>query len=147
MTITISSAHAAAALEACRVPALQARLALLVSSDATRSKITFYGGTMPANCGETGETALAAAQLSQRAGVVDTDAVTLVLDTPVEGQVVGAEPTNGTNATWARITAPDGSVWADMDVGDEASGAAVKMASTLLLQGAFVRVASVVVEG
>lgn len=147
MTITISAAHAAAALEACRLPALQARLALLASSDTTRSMIAFYGGTMPANCGATSETALASAQLSQRAGVVDAGAITLVLDTPVEGQVVGAAPSTGTTATWARITTPAGAVWADMDVGDESSSAVVKMASTLLLQGAFVRVASVVVEG
>lgn len=142
----ISTDHAAARLEACRVPALQASLALLASSTSDRARLVFYGGTKPA-AGAAATGALATVNLSQRAGLVDASAKTLALDTPQEGQVDGADPTTGTAATWARIFTPGGNWWADLTVSDATGDGEIKLSSVLLLQGGFVRVTNAVVAG
>lgn len=143
----LSTAHTDARAAAVRLPALAASLALLASSDATRASLTFYGGTPPADGAAPAGDALATAQLTARAGVVDSGAFAIVLDAPIEAQVTGADPAAGTATTWARILTPAGDWWADVSVGVAGSGADVIVSSALLLQGGFVRVTEFVVEG
>lgn len=143
----LSTAHTAARAAAVRLPALAASLALLASSDATRASITFYGGTPPADGAAPAGDALATAQLTARAGVVDAEAFAIVLDTPIEAQVTGADPATGTATTWARILTPAGAWWADVSVSDGAGSGEIKLSSVLLMQGGFVRVTSAAFGG
>ncbi|MGB4467576.1 MAG: hypothetical protein WBI41_05935 [Azovibrio sp.] len=56
MDVYISAAHEAAVAEAIRIPALEARVAMLASADATRATIEYFGGTQPTEGGSVAPT-------------------------------------------------------------------------------------------
>lgn len=142
----LSTAHEAARLEACRLPALQASLALLVE-DTRRAAVAFYGTVRPAPGADPGGAAVVTVQLDASPGSINTTLKQIELTVPVEGQVTGADPTTGTEVLWARITDGTGSWWADCSVSDQAGGGEFKLASTTLQNGAFLRVSSAVFQG
>lgn len=161
-----SPAHTSAVFEAVRVPAMQARLALLVQgAAATPSRIDLYADPLPAAPGGAAvSAALVSIALSAAAGsVVDETiesvrSVRLVLDAPIEGQVTGADPTTGSVPTWGRIVTPAGGWWADVTVSVVGGTGEIQMAETTqegdppapvarLFQGAFARITSFVIEG
>ena len=141
----ISPAHAAARFEACRLPALQASLALLQSSGAARARILLYAGPKPDPGAATSAVPLVALTLSATAGAIDAENKRLTLDAD-EGQVANADPASGTAAVWARVLTPSGAWWADLTVSDAGGNGDIKMASTTLFNGAFVRLTSAIVQ-
>lgn len=157
----ISPAHAAAVLEAIRVPALEARLALLNQDDpesTLRASIDMYATTRPVAGEAPGGAAVVSIKLASTAGTVDGRIYQLSLSVPVEGQVSGADPTEGSIPLWARIYGPDDSWWADASVSVAGSGGEIQMAPTgqegdpledvaRLYNGAFARLTSAVFQG
>jgi len=156
--MNVSTAHNDAVVAACRIPALNARLALLASADATRSTIAFFDNAQPADADTAeGATAIVTIELTQAAGTVDEGNFQILLDTPIEEQVNGADPVDGSVPTWARIYTPDGSSWADVTVTVEGDGGEIQLVQTgvdggsnpeaRLFNGAFARIASASIQG
>lgn len=144
----ISTLHAAARLQACRIPALSASLSLLASADASRATIEFHAAPRPGPGEPAGDDPLAIGQLTGRAGIIDPVGYALVLDAPIEAQVVNADPATGTPTAWARVKTPAGAWWADLSVSSTADGTGeILIEQTLLLNGAFVRVTAGTVQG
>ncbi|MEO5343787.1 MAG: hypothetical protein H7842_10700 [Gammaproteobacteria bacterium SHHR-1] len=144
----MSLTHIAAREAACRIPALNASLAKL-NQDTDLSKIEIRSGTMPADP----ETAPAdgalvvTLTLGAAPGTVDEALFQIQLTTPIEAQITGADPTNGTTVTWARIYDGTGAVWYDATVTDEAGSGEIKLQTVLLYNGAFARLTSAVFQG
>lgn len=131
----LSTAHLAARAAAARLPALQASLALLDSSYG-RARIELL---------DAGSAVLAAAWLQDGAGTIDESAFQLVLAVPIEGAIGLA----GTPAS-ARVLDATGGLWAEgLTVSDDApeSTGDIKLASTTLHVGHFVRITSAVIQG
>ena len=159
MSIAISTAHAEAVAAAIRLPALAARLALLVGGEVAQSSLAIYGDAVQPDPGATPPTAaLAVLPMSERAGVVDEEAFQIVFDTPLEAQIVGADPAVGTVPTWARVSDPAGGWWADVTVSVTGGGGVIEMAATVeegeppapvarMYQGAMCRIFSFVFQG
>jgi hypothetical protein len=156
----ISTAHDNARIAACRITALEASLALLAADPAgtDRAAIALYGTTRPAPGDPPGGDPLVVIPMSAAAGSIDTDLMQLQLDTPIEGQVTGADPSTGTIPTWARITMPYGSWWADASVSVETGGGEIQLIATgtegdppedvaRLYNGAFTRIETGVFQG
>jgi len=156
--MNVSTAHANAVIDACRIPALNARLALLASADVSRSTIAFFDGTQPADADTAeGATAIVTLTMTQAAGVVDEANFKIVLDTPLEEQVANADAVNGSVPTWARIYTPAGAAWADLSVTVEGDGGEIQLVQTgtdgggnpeaRLFNGAYARIASAEIQG
>lgn len=160
-----SPAHTAAVAAAVRAPALAARLAMLAQGAAlTPARIDLYATTRPVPGESAGADALVSINFTARAGVV-TDvmvetvrSVNLEIDTPIEGQVMGADPATGSIPLWARILSPTGDWWADVSVSVEGGDGEVQLTATgqegdppvpvaRLFSGAFARLSSFVIAG
>lgn len=161
-----SPAHTSAVYEAVRAPAMQARLALLVQGAAANpSRIDLYADPQPATPGDAVVApALVSIELSAAAGTVvdetieNVRGVRLVLDTPIEGQVTGADPTTGSVPTWGRIVGPTGAWWADVTVSVVGGAGEIQIDATTqegeppapvarLFQGAFTRITAFDIAG
>lgn len=143
----ISTKHANAVIAACRIPALQARLALL-DANTVNAQIDFYPAGAWSTPGDTPSASVVASiQLAATAGTVDTDLFQIQLTVPIEAQVDGADPVSGTEVALARVLDGDGDWWADLTVSDEAGSGEIKLVDTLLLNGEYARLASAVVQG
>lgn len=135
----ISPAHAAARAAAARVPALNASLARLNASPGPAA-IAFFGGTRPAPGAAPPGDQLVVIPLQQPAGTVDAEAGTITLAVPIEGLVTGADPADGTLATWGRIFDGAGDWWGDCSVSSTADGTGeAQFEDPLLRNGSFAR--------
>lgn len=153
----ISPQHAAAVIAACRIPALQARLALLQSADETRATLAFYGTAYPDPPGAApGADPIVTLTLTATAGTLDAGLYQILLTTPLESQVTGADPALGSIPLWARMRTPAGDWWADLTVSVEGADGELQLVQTgteggqpvaRLFNGAFARIASAVVQG
>lgn len=152
----ISTAHAAAVLQACRLPALYARLALLVGDSTNRSTIEFHGGDYPSPPGSGTPTPLVTLSLTAAAGTVEDANYRIVLAGPLEAQVAGADAGTGTVPTWARVGDPAGAWWGDLTVSVEGGGGEIEMPKTAVeggvdvvrwFNGAFVRLNTLHLNG
>lgn len=155
----ISTKHADAVTEACRVPGLHARLALLVQplpGEPERSVIELYGTSKPTPGDPPGGSPVVSIPLTAAAGTVDEPQIQLALATPIEAQVTGADATTGTIPTWARVLDVDGDWWADLTVSVEGGGGEIELAQTgtesaqpvaRLFNGAIARITSAIIQG
>lgn len=141
-----SPAHEAARLAACRLPALNASLALLGQNTAAAT-LAFYGTTRPTPGDPPGDDPLVTLTLSASAGTVNDSLFQLQLTVPIEAQITGADPVTGTVAVWARVTDGSGAWWGDASVSDEAGSGEIKLQTTLLYNGAFCRLTSAIFQG
>lgn len=142
----ISTIHQDARYEACRIPALKASLALLVK-DTTNGEIQLWSGTKPSPGGTPTGTLVVTIDMTDMAGTVNEPLYQLWLDVPLQAQILGADPANGTVVTWARIKDGSGNWWGDLTLSDEAGAGEVKLEDTLLYNGAFARITSGTVQG
>lgn len=143
----ISTKHANAVIAACRIPALQARLALLDANTAN-AQIDFYPAGAWSTPGDTPSASVVASiPLASTAGTVDTDLFQIQLAVPIEAQIDGADPVSGTEVALARVLDGDGDWWADLTVSDEAGSGEIKLIDTLLMNGEYARLVSAVVQG
>lgn len=136
----LSPHHAAARLAAAIVPAQQASLALLNAAPGP-GVVLFHGGTPPTPGEAAPAAALATVPLNRPAGSVHPDTGTITL-LPAEAMITGADPDHGTVATWARILDGGGTWWGDASVSGAEGDGDIKLASTTLLNGAYVRIES-----
>ena len=156
----ISPSHSAAVLAAIAIPALAARLELLVGTAEERATIRIYGTERPAPGEDPGGAHLVEIPFSERAGVLDEEELEVVIDVPMEGQITGADPATGTIPVWGRVWGPGPAPagWGDVSVGVTGSGAEVEMAATTeegeppvptarMYQGAFSRILGFVIDG
>lgn len=143
----ISTKHENAVIAACRIPALQARLALL-NANTVNAQIDFYPAGAWSTPGDTpSESVVASIPLAATAGTVDTDLFQIQLTVPIEAQVDGADPVNGTEVALARVLDGDGDWWADLTVSNETGSGEIKLIETLLLNGEYARLVSALVQG
>ena len=142
----LSAKHAAARLAAQRLPALHASLALLTRSSQAAT-IALYGTPRPVPGDPPGGAALATLALATAAGGVDEERFQIVLETPIEGRVSGADPATGTEALWARVTDGAGDWWGDGSVSESGGAGELQFDTTRLLQGATVRLISGLFQG
>jgi len=153
-----STAHTDARVAAIRVPAMNASLALLVASGPTGpfATVSLYGTAKPAPGDPPGAAPIVTINLTETAGVVDTDLFQIKLDAPVEGQIDGADPTLGTIPLWGRVSDPAGAWWGDVTVTVEGSGGEIQVEQTgiensvpvaRLYNGAFCRLTSMTFQG
>jgi hypothetical protein len=129
----ISTKHQNAVIAACRIPALNARLALLAQPDPgqpERSVIRFYGTAKPGPGDPPGESPLVTLTMTAAAGTIDAGAFELVFDTPLESQVTGADPSTGTIPLWARVLDVEGDWWADLTVTVAGGGGDIELPAT-----------------
>jgi hypothetical protein len=154
----ISPQHAAFVHEACQIPALYARLELLAQPDLMapeRSQIAFYASAKPVPGEPPGIDPIVTLNLTRAAGSVNEGAKQLVLNTPVEAQITGADPA-GSIPLWARITTWNGLWWGDATVTHDGGGGDIEVLRTGLedgqpvvrwYQGAYVRLAAFTISG
>lgn len=155
----ISTKHENAVIAACRLPALYARLTLLEQPDPgqpERSEIAFYGTTQPTPGDPPSASPIVVMSMTAAAGTVDEALFQLLLDTPIEAQVDGADPNDGTIPLWARVSDIAGDWWADLTVTVEGEGGDIELVQTgteggnpvaRLFNGAFARLATATVQG
>ena len=164
----ISPEHAAFVHQACQIPALYARLELLAQPNLMapeRSQIAFYasakptpgepaGGEPPGGEPPGGEP-IVTLNLTRAAGSVNEGTAQLVLNTPVEAQITGADPA-GSIPLWARITTWNGIWWGDATVTHDGGGGDIEVLRTGIedgqpvvrwYQGAYVRLAVFTISG
>jgi hypothetical protein len=141
-----SPKHSDARLEAQRLPALNASLALL-AEDTMRATIALYGTAKPTPGDPPGADPVATFTLGATAGTVDADLKQIQLAAPIEAQITGADPETGTEALWGRIFDGAGDWWGDATVSDESGDGEIKLQTTALLNGAFCRITSGVFQG
>lgn len=142
----ISTKHANAVIAACRIPALQARLALL-DANSVNAKIDFYPAGAWSTPGDTPSASVVASiQLASTAGTVDTDLFQIQLTVPIEAQIDGANPSTGTEVALARILDGDGEWWADLSVSGEAGSGEIKVQDALATNGTYLRMISGVIS-
>lgn len=133
--MNLSAAHQAARVAAARLPALGASFALL-DSGAGQARIDIL---------DADDVVLASVPIANGVGSIDEPGYRIVLTVPIEGQITTA----GT-PTHAAVYTNTGALWADgLTVSDDApeSTGDIKLASTTLHAGAFVRIASAVFQG
>src|SRR5690554_21573 len=129
----ISPAHEAARIEASRLPALHASLALLQQTDpeaVTRATIEIYGTTRPPAGDPPGGSPIVTLEMTAAAGTINDELIELTLTTPLDALITGADDSTGTIPTWARINTPDGSWWSDVSVTVEGEGGELEMPQT-----------------
>lgn len=155
----ISPEHEAARIEASRLPALHASLALLQQTDpeaATRATIDIYGTTRPPAGNPPGGTPIVTLEMAAVAGTVNGSLLELRLVTPLDAIITGADENTGTIPTWARVKTPDGNWWSDVSVTVEGEGGQLQMPQTgtengspvvRLFNGATVLLSSAVFRG
>ncbi len=144
----LSTKHSDARIAACRIPALNASLALLELQNPDPAQIDFYTDPVPTTPGDTPTGDLVVTiPLGASAGSVDTDLFQIQLTVPIEAQITGANPATGSTVTWARILDGDGDWFADVSVSDEAGSGEIKLQTTLLYNGAYCRITSAVFQG
>lgn len=145
----ISPTHEAARLAACRIPALNASLALLDANNPDAAHLDLYPAPRP-DPGETPAGSLVVSiPVSATAGTVDSEIFEMSLTAPIEGLITGADPATGTTVTWGRWIDGNGDWFADVSVSDsepESTGE-VKLQSVLLFNGAYARLTSAVFAG
>lgn len=141
-----STKHTDARIAAQRLPALAASLALLVKDTATAT-LAIYGTVRPDPGDPPGDDALVTLSLADSAGAVNEELFQIQIAVPLEGQILGAAETTGTDALWARITDGAEDWWGDCSVSDEAGAGEIKLQTTLLYNGAFCRLTSAVFQG
>lgn len=144
MAITLSPEHEAARLEACRLPALQATLARLVATLPDHSTLTLYDHADPA---DPAAAALVAIPLSDTVGTIDDAQHRLVIDTPIEALVDGADPSNGSTPLSARLTGPTGAWEMDLSVSEAGGGGDIIIDTAALQNGATARITDAVIQG
>lgn len=144
----LSAKHTAARVAACRIPALNASLALLELQNPDPAQIEFYTDPVPTVPGDapTGDLVVTL-PLSATAGSVDTDLFQIQLTVPLEAQITGADAVNGSTVTWARVLDGDGDWFADVSVSNEAGSGDIKLQTTLLYNGAYCRLTSAIFQG
>lgn len=143
----ISTKHANAVIAVCRIPALQARLALL-DANTVNAQIDFYPAGAWSTPGDTPSASVVVSiPLASTAGTIDADLYKIQLTGPIEAQIDGADPVNGTAVALARVFDGDGDWWADLTVSDEAGSGNVKLVDTLLLNGEYARLVSATIQG
>ena len=127
MSVTIAIAHHNARLAA--------TLAFL-NAGAGSPSLRIYAGARPATPDAVaGGTLLATIDLAKPAGSISSGV--LHLAAADDGLIMATGV-----AAWARLLAADASVALDLDCGDAASNADVKLASTQLYEGGFARLVS-----
>ncbi|NKN34225.1 hypothetical protein [Marichromatium bheemlicum] len=144
----LGAQHQAAREAAARLPVLEAGLALLTGG-AVGARLVLYSAPLPVAPGETPPEAAALVEIPLATGIgaVDPETYQLRLDTPLEAPITGADPATGTAAAWARIYDGHGDWWADCTVSAAGDGGEVQLDSSVLYQGASVRVTSAVFQG
>lgn len=141
----LSTKHTDAVAAAIRVPALNARLALL-AQNTTTAKIHLYptprddSGTLPSAA------PVVSIPMSATAGTVNAGTYQLTLDTPMEATIDGAGE-SGTAVTWAYITDGAGDWWGNASVTNQAGSGEIKLVTTTLYDGETARVTSAVISG
>ena len=131
--MTPSPAHAAAVLAAIRLPALVARRDLLEAGS----------GDIAIDLHPDGEPGTPLASILQSAPtVLDESGLRVEFEADIQGLIVA----NGV-ATWARIRNRSGAHWADCTVSDADGDGDIKLVTTSLGIGAFVRLHSAVING
>ncbi len=143
----ISTKHVNAVMAACRIPALQARLALL-DANTVNAQIDFYPAGAWSTPGDTPSvSSVVSIPLAATAGTVDTDLFQIQLTVPIEVQVDGADPSTGTEVALARVLDGDGDWWADLTVSNQTGSGEIKVKDTLLLNGSYCRMIGGVLDG
>ncbi|HOX59640.1 MAG TPA: hypothetical protein PLC99_22390 [Verrucomicrobiota bacterium] len=143
----ISTKHDNARLAAGRIPALNASLTLLEVADPVVAHIEFYSAPRPAPGATPTGDLVVSVNVAATAGHVDTDLFQVHLTVPIEGQITGADAEDGSTVTWARIIDGEGDWFADVSVSDEAGSGEIKLQTTLLYNGAYCRLTSVILQG
>lgn len=143
----ISTKHSNARQAACRIPALQASLALLEADNPGPARIDFYGDPVatPPGSAPSGGVVVSVA-LAATAGTIDNALHQIHLTVPLEGQVTGAA-VGGTVITWARVIDGDGDWWSDASVSDTSGNGDIKLQLTTLYNGAYCRITSAIFQG
>jgi len=145
--MAMSLTHIAAREAACRIPALNASRTLL-NQNTHLSKIEIRSGAMPDTPEDTATgDLLVTLTLGATPGTVNEGLFQIQLTTPIEAQITGADPADGTTATWARIYDGMGGVFYDATVSDEAGSGEIKLQTVLLYNGAYARLTSAVFQG
>jgi hypothetical protein len=160
-----STTHTDAVAEAVRAPALQARLDMLLQGEeATPARIELFATTQPDPGDLAGDDPVVSLDLTATAGEVideiieEVRSVRLELEAPIEGQVDGADPSEGSIPIWARFYTPAGDWWADVTCSVEGGDGELQLAATgtegelpvsvaRLFNGAYARISSFVIEG
>jgi hypothetical protein len=158
--VDISTTHNDARIAVCREPSIIASLALLVQGTpgGGGSTIALYGTSKPAPGADPGAPPVVAFEMTEPAGTVDTQNLQIVIDTPLEGQVTGADPALGTIPIWGRITTHDATWWADVTVTVYGDGGEIQLSQTgtegspavpvaRLYNGAFARLTEIIFQG
>ena len=131
--MNITTEHDTARAAAAAAPAQAASLSRLLTGAGT-PVIKIYDGTMAASAADTPSGNLLASIDIDGATI---DGSTITLNTPISSLVTGADPSNGSTATWARILDAEGLQWGDVEIGEE-----ITIDDPLLYNGAYVRITS-----
>lgn len=142
----LSQKHLDARAEQCRLPALQASLALLVR-DTQAAAIELYATARPAPGGAAGGMPVAVVLLSEAPGSINTTLKRIELTVPLDGQVTGADSALGSSPTWARISDGAGAWWADCSVSDLAGAGEIQLTQLPLYNGSTVRITAANFQG
>lgn len=142
----LSPQHEAARIAACRLPALTASLARL-AENTQRATIALYGTARPTPGDPPGADPVVILPCSARFGVIDDELFQIQMDVPIEAQVTGADPVDGTDAVWGRIFDGSGNWWGDISVSDQSGTGELKLISLRQYNGEFSRVQSGVFQG
>ena len=156
MPLTLSPEHATARAAVSRLPALEASLARLVKAveAPSPSTIVLYDHADP---DDLTANAIVTLSLSDSAGTIDEAEVELVLDTPMEAQVAGADAQDGSVPLSARFYGPTGTWEFDATVTITGGGGHIEMEQTgtdpqgdpevRLYNGAFARIETAKIGG
>ena len=136
----LSPAHAEARLSAQRDAAIEASYEMLVAGGYPVT-IDVHSGSRPPPGGPPGQDPRASL-LVDADGSLDMENHRIILPTPFEALIL----LSGT-ATWARVLAGGGAWWADMDVSEFGGSAPLRLETTALVAGAFLRLNHAVFEG
>ena len=128
----LSPEHEAARVEASRLPALYASLALLQQAEPleTAATIGIYGTARPVAGDPPGGSPIVTLELVATAGTINDELTEMRLATPISAQITGADADTGTVPTWARINYPGGNWWSDVSVSVDSGGGEIEMPQT-----------------
>lgn len=155
----ISPKHAAAVVAACRIPALAARLELLIQptpANPARARFEFYATTKPTPGAPPGGDPIATLPMTASVGTIDPANFELAFATPLETQVGNAADPDGSVPVWARVVDIDGDWWADLTVTVLGDGGDIQLPSTGVengnpvvrwFNGSIARIATAKVQG
>ena len=111
-----------------------------IDAGAGPGVLSIYTGPQPdPGAAVTTQTLLAALACADPCGTVAGSTLTLTINDDQAADDTGT-------AVWARITDSDGNWVADMDVGNEASGAALKLNTVQIVAGGTVRITSATIS-